>query len=225
MEQKEEKSKKELKEEEKEVSKKEDGAGKKKLEEIKAQLQEKFENLSKELELKKKEAEEYKELAQRIKAEFDNYRKRVLKEGEERIILANENLITKLLPILDSFELAINFTNQINEKQFESFYNGVKIIYNNLKNLLAEFGLKEIEIKDSKFDPNYQEVVIAEEDENVEEVVVKEVLSKGYILGNKILRSAKVKVLKPKEKVKSDLKDSEKVNLETVGEVKEEDKN
>ena len=127
--------------------------------------------------------QEYLEQMQRIQAEFENFQKRTQKEHSENIKNANEDLITKLLEILDSFELALKHTED----------KGIKLIYSELYSLLQKEGLKSIEAK-GKFDPNIHEALIQEEGESDGEII--EELQKGYKLNDKLIRASKVKITK-----------------------------
>ena len=146
------------------------------------------------MEEKLKEAEENKEIARRIKAEFDNYKKRVLKEDDEKICLANESLIRRLLSVIDAFERALNIEKKEDEK-FISFYNGTQLIYKQLLDIFLESGLTVISpAKGDLFDPSIHEAVIAEDVKGHKNDIVLEVFEKGYKLSARLLRAAKVKV-------------------------------
>ncbi len=136
---------------------------------------------------KKSKEKEYLEQLQRLQAEFDNYRKRVEREKQEIYNNANEKLITRLLDILDSFELALKHNAD----------EGVKMIYSQLYSLLESHGLKKIEAT-GKFNPEVHEALIQEEGE--EDGIIIEELQKGYILNNKVIRPSKVKISKLKGK-------------------------
>ncbi len=198
--------------------KKETEHHKKKKQDIKQKIKEEFKALKQKLEEKTSEAEEYKNLAQRIKAEFDNYKKRVLKENEERIKLANEALIQEILPILDAFERGLNVKNMVeNNEKFASFYEGMEMIYKRLKDLLATYGLKEIDALNKPFDPQYHDALMMEQSDKYKEETVIEVLEKGYMLNDKVLRPAKVKVGKPLSEISSESSEKE-LNSELQGE-------
>ncbi|MBS3156877.1 nucleotide exchange factor GrpE [Candidatus Woesearchaeota archaeon] len=133
----------------------------------------------------KKENEEYLDSLKRLKAEFENYQKRVEKESTERAKFGSEDLILKLLKLKDSFERALSHAKD------DEFGKGVKMILNELERVLAEEGVKAIEVIDKEFDVLKHEaigVVKGEKDKVVEEV------EKGYQLFEKIIRPAKVKV-------------------------------
>lgn len=198
--------------------KKESEQHKKKKQDIKQRIKEEFKVLKQKFEEKSLEAEEYKNLAQRIKAEFDNYKKRVLKENEERMNLANEALIQEILPILDAFERGLNVKDMIEENEkFTSFYEGMRMIYKRLKDLLSTYGLKEIEALNKPFNPQYHDALMMEQSDKYREETVIEVLEKGYMLNNKVLRPVKVKVGKPLSEVTTE-SSNEGVNSELQGE-------
>jgi len=134
----------------------------------------------------------------RLQAEFDNYKKRSCKERTEFVKFANENLILELLGILDNFERGIKAAEV--KKDFELLHQGVDMISKQLHSLLETKGLTKIISIGRKFDPHLHEAVEVTEDEGVEADLISEELQKGYILNNRIIRPAKVKVLKPKEK-------------------------
>ncbi len=146
-----------------------------------------------------KQAQEYKEALQRLQAEFENFRKRCDKENERFKAYANAELIKGLLPILDSFELAIK-----NTADMAQFVKGVEMIYAQLHSLLAGLGLKEIKAEGKQFDPYMHEVLL--QDESDKDNIVLEELQKGYVLNDAVLRHSKVKVGKKKigDAVKND---------------------
>ncbi|MDY6065103.1 MAG: nucleotide exchange factor GrpE [Finegoldia sp.] len=125
----------------------------------------------------------------RLQADFINYKNRVNREKAQSIELANEDLITKLLSILDDLERAIQ-----SEDRKDEFYEGVSLIRENLVNILGDFGLKEIDNYED-FDPKYHHAVLAEESDKDSNKIL-EVYQKGYLLNNKCIRPAMVKVSK-----------------------------
>ncbi len=155
--------------------------------------------LKQQLDENKAAAEEYKDLAQRIKAEFDNYKKRVLKENENLVKRANENLISDLLVIIDSFEHGLKIDEEIKDEKFKSFYNGMELIYKNLKDTLAKYGLEEIESNKVEFSPHIHEALMIEDSDEYEVDTVSEIFQKGYMLNGNLLRPAKVKVARAKQ--------------------------
>jgi len=122
----------------------------------------------------------------RLQAEFENYKKRVCKEKSELINCASEELIKKLLPVLDSFEQALK------NSESKDFIKGVELIYAQLFSAMKEEGLQQIETVGKKFDPYSQEVLMHENSEK--EGIVLEEFQKGYTLNGKLLRTAKVKI-------------------------------
>ena len=116
---------------------------------------------------------------QRLQAEFENYKKYVEKQNGEFRKYAKSDIIEKLLPILDSFELALK-----NSSNNENFVKGVELIYSQLYSLLEKEGLKKI-AAEGKFDPHYHEVLIKDKSDKTEDAILEE-LQKGYMLNDKI---------------------------------------
>ena len=137
-----------------------------------------------------KKIKELTETLQRLQAEFENYKKGVEKEKEEFLRYAKADLIVKLLPILDSFELAIKNTTD-NDK----FIKGVELIFAQLYALLQSEGLMPIKAIGEKFDPYKHEVLMKQESDKEEDIILEE-MQKGYMLNDKVLRHSKVKVSK-----------------------------
>lgn len=143
------------------------------------------------IQAKAKAEENYVHL-QRLQAEFDNYRKRTLKEKTEITKYASERLVGELLPVLDNFERAASAA-QMNS-DFASLAQGVDMILRQLQTALGKEGLKAIEAVGQPFDPNLHNAVLRmESDEHPENTVVEE-LQKGYYLKDKVLRPSMVKV-------------------------------
>ncbi|MEI7719421.1 MAG: nucleotide exchange factor GrpE [archaeon] len=132
-----------------------------------------------------KEAEYIDKIA-RLQAEFDNSRKRMDKEKQEILLNANANLLTEILPTLDHFELALKHNKDP----------GVQMIYDELKETLAKYGLKVVNAKGT-FNPNIHEAVVRVEGEK-ENVIVEEI-QKGYFINERLLRASKVKVSRLKD--------------------------
>ncbi len=135
----------------------------------------------------KKAADEYRDALQRLQAEFENYKKRCDRESASFRKYANAEMIKSLLPILDSFELALK-----NNGDREKFVKGVEMIYAQLYSLLEDKGLRRMAAEGKKFDPYTQEALLQEESEK--DGIVLEELQKGYLLGDAVLRHSKVKV-------------------------------
>jgi molecular chaperone GrpE len=129
---------------------------------------------------------------QRLAAEFDNYRKRNARENAALTERANERVVKELIPILDDLGRALEAASQHEEAKLED---GVRLVHRSLAHLLEKEGLAEIET-DGKFDPHVHEALLSQPSE-AEEGSVIEVVQKGYKLGDKVLRPARVVVAAP----------------------------
>ena len=130
----------------------------------------------------------------RSKAEFINYRKRLEEEQSRLLKYCNEDLIKEILPILDNFERAIKMDDTNLDDEVSKFLSGFKMIYCNLVNILKNYGVIEIDGNNKPFDPTYHEAIMTEKRDGVEPGMVLEVLQKGYILKDRVIRPAMVKV-------------------------------
>ena len=130
----------------------------------------------------------------RSKAEFINYRKRLEDEQARLLKFCNEDLIKETLPILDNFERAISMYDTNLDDEVSKFLSGFKMIYCNFVNILKSYGVVEIDGNNKPFDPVYHEAIMTEKREGVAPGMVLEVLQKGYILKEKVIRPAMVKV-------------------------------
>ena len=144
------------------------------------------------------ERDEYLQGWQRAKADFANAKKRMEESMSEYRTMANEGLIEELLPVLSSFEMAFS-NKEAWEKIDKNWRMGVEHIYMQLKGILNQNGLKEVDPMGTKFDPNLHEAVRHEPSSNAEENTIIQVLEKGYTLGTKLIRPAKVVVAEHKE--------------------------
>ena len=138
------------------------------------------------------ERDEYLETLRRVQAEFENYRKRVIKEQTALVDRATEGLVEQLLPVLDSFELALKNFDAAGGADTESVRKGVELVYAELLGVLEKAGLSRVEADGKPFDPNVHEAVMQEEGDG--EPVVTDVLRTGYTLKGRVLRPAMVKV-------------------------------
>lgn len=145
---------------------------------------------------KQETKKELTETIQRLQADFENYKKRVENQNFEIKKYAKAELITKLLSVLDSFELALK-----NTENKEEFIKGVELIYSQLFQTLEDLGLRKIQTNGCKFDPYKHEVLITKES-NKEDGVILEELQKGYMLDDKVIRHTKVKIAKKSSKPK-----------------------
>ncbi len=152
----------------------------------------KHEKERKELENLNNKIKELTDSLQRLQAEFENYKKRVEKEKQDFIKYSSQGLIIKLLPIVDSFEIALK-----NHKDKDKFLDGMKLVFSQFYSILEKEGLKQIYTLNEKFDPEKHEVLICDKSDNPDNTIT-EVLQKGYIINDKLIRHAKVKIAKNK---------------------------
>jgi molecular chaperone GrpE len=124
----------------------------------------------------------------RLAADFENYKKRAARERQEYVALANERLLTELLPILDDLARALTAAEQHEEAQLEE---GVRLVHRSLASLLERNGVAEIPT-DGKFDPHVHEALLAQPAEEKKQGDVLDVIQKGYTLGDRVVRPARV---------------------------------
>ncbi|WP_372503583.1 nucleotide exchange factor GrpE [Acididesulfobacillus acetoxydans] len=137
-------------------------------------------------------AKDYYAHLQRLQAEFDNYRKRTVKEKEETVKYAAERIVASLLPVLDNFERAVAASRT--NRDFDSFAQGVEMIFRQMQAVLVKEGLTEIKAVGETFDPKLHEAVMQIDSEDHPGNTVVEELQKGYYLKDKVLRPTMVKV-------------------------------
>jgi molecular chaperone GrpE len=130
----------------------------------------------------------------RVAAEFENYRKRVLRDQESLVARAHERLVKELLPVLDDLERALTAAEEHEEAKLEE---GVRLVHRELAEALAREGLAEIETN-GHFDPHVHEALLSQPSD-AEEGSVIEVVQKGYRLGDRVVRPARVVVAAPKQ--------------------------
>jgi molecular chaperone GrpE len=130
----------------------------------------------------------------RVAAEFENYRKRVLRDQESLVARAHERLVKELLPVLDDLERALAAAEEHEEAKLED---GVRLVHRELADALEREGLVEIETNGA-FDPHVHEALLSQPSD-AEEGSVLEVVQKGYRLGDRVLRPARVVVAAPRE--------------------------
>ena len=155
----------------------------------------------------KEKIAELTETLQRLQAEFENFRKRTEKEKAEFVKYAKAELMQKLLPTIDTFEIALKST-----KDNEKFVKGMEMVYAQFVSTLQSEGLKPIESAGKKFDPYLHEVMLKEKSDKDDGVVLEE-LQKGYMLNDRVLRHSKVKISERAEKkeAKKDESNNEKI--------------
>ncbi len=144
-------------------------------------------------EAKKEKEDLYDQLLRRT-AEFENYRKRIEREGRERSNLAAADIIFELLAVIDDLERAVNTSVENNT---ETYRQGVELILRQMLELLRKRDVKPIEALGVDFDPNYHEAVVHELSPDHKGGEVIEELRRGYMIGGRLLRPAMVKVAKP----------------------------
>jgi molecular chaperone GrpE len=130
----------------------------------------------------------------RVAADFENYRKRVARDQESLVARAHERLVKELLPVLDDLERALAAAEEHEEAKLEE---GVRLVHEELKAALTREGLAEIETN-SRFDPHVHEALLSQPSD-AEEGSVLEVVQKGYRLGDRVVRPARVVVAAPQE--------------------------
>ncbi len=132
-------------------------------------------------------------------ADFENFRKRMNQEKQNAIDYANQSLLLDIIPIIDDFERAIKSADT--SKDFTSFHEGVSMIEKRLvSDLENKWGLKRYESQNQPFNPEIHEAIMVEESADVNEPTVTEDFLKGFMLKERVIRAAKVKVLMPAEK-------------------------
>lgn len=130
----------------------------------------------------------------REKAESINFRRRKEEETARILKFCNEDLIKDVLPTIDNFERAIKMDDDNLEDEVSKFLAGVKMIYCNLIGILEKYGVKAIDGANKPFDPTYHQAVMMEHVDGLEPGIVIEVLQKGYLLKDRVIRPAMVKV-------------------------------
>ncbi|MBB3127279.1 molecular chaperone GrpE [Paenibacillus rhizosphaerae] len=137
-------------------------------------------------------ADDYQQRAIRTQADFDNFRKRTQKEKEDLAKYASSKLVTELLPVVDNFERALAAAGEGIE--MESFTKGVSMIFRQLEGVLQAEGLQAMVTVGEPFNPEYHQAIMQVESDEYEEGIVVEEVQKGYMLKDKVLRPAMVKV-------------------------------
>ena len=134
----------------------------------------------------------FRDLALRSQADFENYKKRCVREKEEAIKYANNSLLQRLVAIIDNFELGLAAAKEQGEQS--PIYSGMVLVQKQLNDLLTENGLQPIEAEDKPFDPNLHEAIAHEPSDQVPEETVLRQVSRGYRFKDRLLRPAKVVV-------------------------------
>jgi molecular chaperone GrpE len=155
------------------------------------------ENLRKELDNLKKQLDEEKDRHLRLNADFDNFKKRTLKEREEFIKYANEKLILELIDVWESLERGIENAKKTNNNV--KLIEGIELVHKQFKNVLEKNGMTSIKALGEKFDPYKHEAMMQTFTDECEEDTILEEFARGYILNGKVIRYSKVRVSKKKE--------------------------
>lgn len=130
----------------------------------------------------------------RAQAELVNYRKRKDAEISDLLKYANADIAKELIVVVDNFERAIKMSLESNSEEFKKYMEGYNLTYTNLISILNKFGISEINRLGEKFDPNLEQALLTDHDESKDDDVVTEVLLKGYMLKDRVIRPASVKV-------------------------------
>lgn len=141
-----------------------------------------------------KEVNDLKEALLRNQADLQNYKRRKDEETERLQKYKNEELIKELLTVVDNFERAIKMDDNDLSDEVSKFLSGFKLIYTNTVNILNKYEVKEIKAEGIEFDPTYHHAVLTEQDDTKPAGVVLEVLQKGYMYKDRVIRPAMVKV-------------------------------
>ena len=127
-------------------------------------------------------------------AEFANFKKRKEQETANMLKYSNMDIARELLPVVDNFERAIKLDDSNLNDELSKFLDGFKMIYSHLVELLRKFEIEEIDCLNKEFDPNFEQALMTVKAEGVEPGIVVEVLQKGYMLKDKMIRPTLVKV-------------------------------
>ena len=127
----------------------------------------------------------------RLRADFDNFRRRSAKEREELAAVVTQGILTDMLPLLDNFERALLAEGS----DLDSFRAGVSMIYKQMQEALAKNGLEVIDTKDKKFDPNFHQAVMRVPDPEKEDDTIEQELQKGYMVKGRVIRPSMVQVV------------------------------
>jgi len=149
-----------------------------------------------ELKARATKADEYWDRLLRTTADFDNFKKRAARERQDSIKFANEALMQRLITVLDNLEMAQAAAQTTAGNSVKSLQDGIALIYQQLRGVLTEAGLEELDASGKPFDPNFHEAVSQQESAEVPEGQVLQQLRKGYKLRERLLRPATVVVAK-----------------------------
>lgn len=147
-----------------------------------------------------KEAQKWKDEYLRKAADFENYRKRMIKEKKDAIDYANETLLEDLITVLDNFDRAIDAITTYADEKTRSYMEGFNMIQKQFYSMLeSKYSLKYYKSEGEKFDPNIHDAKATRESDDVSEEIVERELLKGYKLHERVIRTAQVETIKPKK--------------------------
>ncbi len=156
-----------------------------------------IDKLKKEIKELKEENDDLSQAKIRQAAEFDNFRKRTAKEQLLKMLSANENLVTDLLPIFDNFERSLAKENKT--ENIEDIYKGIEMIFTQFKDVLEKAGLKKDEPLGEEFNPDLHDAMLQQHSDEYEENQIMQVIMNGYKLNERVIKHAQVIVSKGKE--------------------------
>ena len=177
-----------------------------------------------EMEKKNKEIESLTDMLKRRQADFENYKKRIIKNKEMDKKLAIKEFAFDMININDDLLRAIDAALNIKDEQTKAFVEGVRIVSKRIEETLEKYGIEEIDSYNNEFDPKYNEAVEIEMSEDVDRDTITEVYQKGFKLEDHVIRCAKVRVTKPVANCVTsdeDCGETENSNCEDEGPVKE----
>ncbi|WP_028783267.1 nucleotide exchange factor GrpE [Thalassobacillus devorans] len=161
-------------------------------EELEQEVLEEEQSEDQELEKLKQEYDELNNRLLRLQADYDNFRRRTMKEREADRKYKSQDLVTELVPVLDNFDRALKV--EVEGDSAKGFVDGMKMVYQQFKAALEKEGVEEIKAEGEAFDPHLHQAVMQDNDENYESNVVIEEMQKGYKLKDRVIRPAMVKV-------------------------------
>ena len=146
---------------------------------------------------KNKEVESLTDMLKRRQADFENYKKRVIKDQDENKKLAIKDFAFDIININDDLLRAINTASDIRDEQTKSFIEGLKIISKRIEEALQKYGIEEIDSLNKEFDPRFNEAIEIKTSDEVENDMITGVYQKGFKLNDYVIRCAKVMVTRP----------------------------
>ena len=158
----------------------------------------KYQEISKALDEERKQKREYLNTAQLVQAEFENYKKRAHKDQEFSNYRNKANILQKFLTVYEDIERT--YLQTTTESDIKPMKEALKLVFRNMTDSLSDLGVKVIDPKDEIFDPKYHEVLYTTEDSEVEDNKIVDIISKGFILDNIVLKPARVVISKHPKK-------------------------